>query len=474
MSILDEIIENRRKKIRKMGHGLGVSVPPSRSAPLVPFGRDPFILCEIKRRSPSKGPIAPYADAKKQAQIYTKKGIKTVSVLTEPDFFSGSLQDLVSVKKAFPGLSVLRKDFLIDEEDIDVSYRAGADALLLIAKLHEPHSLLRLYTRAKRLGMEVLVELHDEEDVKKARTLKPGYTGINSRNLENFQVDPEFSYSLVQHIDWPTRLVFESGISSKEHAARALEQGFCGVLVGEGVMKNASLVNELCSVFSSFRGAFWQKLFSLKQQGKPLTKICGITRPADAEFSAEMGADVLGFIFTDSPRKASFDLPRKTAHLDVLKVGVVTAGGTALFIEEEIAALLSEGLIDAVQFHGEERPETLERFSFPWYKALRLKDETNVERISSYPCPRVLVDAFVPGVPGGTGKTASAELIEKTRLRHPLWLAGGIGPANVKETVTKFRPELLDSSSRLERAPGIKDHRKIEKFFKEIERAQDI
>ena len=474
MNILDEIIKNRKNKIKKMGHGLGVSVPASRTAPLTPFGKNPFILCEIKRRSPSKGPIAPYADAKKQAHVYAEKGIKTVSVLTEPDFFSGSLKDLISVKKTFPGLSVLRKDFLIDEEDIDVSYRAGADALLLIAKLHEPHSLLRLYTRAKRLGMEVLVELHDEEDVKKARVIKPSYTGINSRNLGNFQVDAESSFSLVRNINWPTRLVLESGITSKEHAARALGHGFCGVLVGERVMKDASFINELCSVFSFFRGGFWQKLFSLTQQGLPLKKICGITRLVDAEFSTERGADALGFIFTDSPRRASFDLPRKTAHLDILKIGVATAGVTALSIHKEITALLSEGLMDAVQFHGEERPEALMSFTFPWYKALRLKDETSVERISSYPCPRVLVDAYVPGALGGTGQTLPSDLIENTRLRHPLWLAGGIGPANVRETITRFHPELVDASSRLEREPGIKDHKKIEKFFKEIERAEDI
>jgi indole-3-glycerol phosphate synthase/phosphoribosylanthranilate isomerase len=474
MSILEEIIKNRREKIHQKGYGMGVQLPHTRAFPLVPFGRQPFIICEIKRRSPSKGLIADHVDAVRQAQIYVERGIKSISVLTEEDYFSGSLKDLLAAKKSFPHLSFLRKDFILEEEDIEISYRAGADAVLLIAKAHDAHTLVRLYEKAKIMGMEVLIEIHDRDDLEKARMVKPTYTGINSRNLINFRVDTELPIQLARRIDWPTCMVFESGIYSKEDATRAIEGGFSGILVGEAVMKNPSLITELYSVFVSSWGHFWQKLFLRKKEGKPLTKICGITRVEDAEASAKEGADVLGFIFTDSPRKAPFELPQKLGHLHVLKVGVVTGGGNGLSIIKEVKDLLTGGFLDALQFHGTENPHELHRFSYPYYKAVRVKDEKDLELIALYPCPRVLIDTYVPGIPGGTGRRVPAHIIFKVKTRHPLWLAGGIGPLNVREIVEKFQPELIDVASQLESSPGIKDHQKIEKLFKEIEIAQAL
>jgi indole-3-glycerol phosphate synthase/phosphoribosylanthranilate isomerase len=474
MSILEEIIKNRKDKIKRKGHGLGVKLPRERNLPLVPFGRDPFIICEIKRRSPSKKIIALHVDAVRQAQIYVERGIKSVSVLTEEDYFSGSLNDLLAVKKSFPHLSLLRKDFILDEEDIDVSYWAGADALLLIAKIHDVYTLTRLCKKTKLLGMKVLLEVHDEEDLEKARRLKPDYTGINSRNLKDFHVDTDLAFQLAGRIDWSTRTVFESGILSMEDASRALARGFSGVLVGEGVMRNPSLITKLYSVFVGSWGPFWQKLFSQKKEGKPLTKICGITRREDATLAAERGADVLGFIFADSPRKAPFELPKRLGHLHVLKVGVVTGCGIPLSIDKEVKELLTEGFLDAIQFHGAESPQELDRFSFPCYKAVRMKDESDLELIALYPCPRVLIDTYVPGIPGGTGSRVPEKLVLKAKAIYPLWLAGGIGPLNVREIVEKFQPELIDSSSHLESTPGIKDHHKVKKFFKEVEIAKAL
>jgi indole-3-glycerol phosphate synthase/phosphoribosylanthranilate isomerase len=108
--------------------------------------------------------------------------------------------------------------------------------------------------------------------------------------------------------------------------------------------------------------------------------------------------------------------------------------------------------------------------AFPYYKAVRVGNEHDVKRIGSFRCPRVLADAFVPGKPGGTGKTVSTQLIESIRSRYALWLAGGIGPENVAGIVSSFRPELIDASSRLESEPGIKDRNKMALFFNEIER----
>src|SRR4030042_575581 len=130
MNIRDRIAARRAERIAAEGHALGQAVPAARSALLIPFGQSPFLIAEIKRRSPSRGDIAAQADPVRQAGVYREQGVRSVSVLTEEDHFSGSLANLMAVKRAFPDLAVLRKDFLLDEEDIEVSFRAGADAVL--------------------------------------------------------------------------------------------------------------------------------------------------------------------------------------------------------------------------------------------------------------------------------------------------------------------------------------------------------
>jgi indole-3-glycerol phosphate synthase/phosphoribosylanthranilate isomerase len=187
--ILSQIVERRRGRLRVEGYALGCHVPRIRVAPLVPFGGDPFLITEIKRRSPSKGWIARDLSAASHAALYRREGSINISVLTEEDHFAGSLDDLMAVKMTVPDAAVLRKDFLLDEEDVEVSYRAGADAVLLIARILSAAELEKLYAKARRLGMEALVEVYDEEDVRKAARVRPSLTGINSRNLARFTTD---------------------------------------------------------------------------------------------------------------------------------------------------------------------------------------------------------------------------------------------------------------------------------------------
>jgi len=128
-----EIAAERARDVEKYGAAQGLSLPSARVLPLVPFLQDPAVICEVKRRSPSVKNINMDLDPVQQAISYAERGIKSISVLTEQNYFSGSLEDLVSIKTALPEISVLRKDFLLTEEDVEVSYRAGADAFLLIA-----------------------------------------------------------------------------------------------------------------------------------------------------------------------------------------------------------------------------------------------------------------------------------------------------------------------------------------------------
>ena len=469
MSIIEEIVEKRRRKVKIKGHEMGVKLPSKRTLPVIPFGRDPFIICEIKRSSPSRGVITGGVDALYQARKYADRGIQTVSVLTEEDYFSGSLGDLFAVKNAFHGLSLLRKDFILDEKDIEVSFRAGADAVLLIASMHDVRTLIRLYRKTKTLGMEVLFEVHNKEDLKKAGMVKPDVTGFNSRDLITFRIDLTVPIKLGCLADWKTRKVFESGISSAEDADLALSSGFSGLLTGEAVMKDVNLIDKLKEAFCHKPGNFWQRLFSIKKGERPYIKICGITGEKDAVLAAEMGADILGFIFADSPRRAAPELLEKIRDLNILKAGVVVLDADRTSLYGRIKKLLNDGFLDAIQFHGSERPEDCHRMAFPYYKALRIKDTGDIENIGLYRCPRVLTDTYMPGISGGTGKRIPDELVSSIKERYHLWLAGGIGPHNAREIIKRFKPELIDVSSQLESSPGIKDHGKIKQLFEEIE-----
>lgn len=465
-NIRDDIVADRRRRVAAKGHAEGVSLPARRAVPLTPFLARSGVICEIKRRSPSKGAIAPNLDAAEQAGVYAAAGVENFSVLTESGAFGGSLEDLVRVKQAFPERAVLRKDFLFDPEDIDVAWRAGADAVLLIAGMLEAERLADLHRRAEALGMAVLVELHDAEDIGKARTFRPTLLGINSRDLTTFAIDPLLPLKVKAGIDWPARVVYESGIARPGQAAFAAAAGFAGVLVGEGAVRDPSLPAKLLEAMQHAAPArFWPETAArlARAGGAPLVKLCGFAREADVRLAAEAGADILGFVFwPSSPRRADAALVRAVADVPALKVGVTVGDGTGL--DPELARLLADGLLDAVQFHGAETPAACGASGFPYYKVLRPANAADLTAADAFDCPRLLLDASGP-VPGGTGTPVAADLL--AAWRRPLWLAGGLSPENVGAVVERWRPELVDAASGVEDAPGVKNGNKIRQFIKE-------
>ena len=193
-------------------------------------------------------------------------------------------------------------------------------------------------------------------------------------------------------------------------------------------------------------------------------KICGLTRAEDVALGEAEGADLLGFIFTDSPRRASIDLVKSLGETRAQKIAVVVCKGDHPKLPHEVIELKERGLIDAVQFHGDEAPDACFPISFPYYKALRVKDSMDIGRIEDFRCPRVLIDAFHESSRGGTGKRIDGQLVEEARSIQPLWIAGGLNPDNLGE-VLALEPELIDAASGLESAPGKKDHEKLRRFL---------
>ena len=467
--IRQKIAGQRQERVGRLGPEEGFAVPPEREVPLIPFGASPLLICEVKRKSPSKGHIGDIPSAAEQAALYRSRGAAHVSVLTEPDYFGGSLQDLMEVKKACPELAVLRKDFLLTKDDIEVSYRAGADACLLITSLLSRKDLIEMHDLCVEKGMAPLVEVHSREDAEKASAVKPSLMGINSRDLKTFRIYPLQPLRIRSFIKWETRIVYESGILTDRDGAFAVDSGFSGLLVGEGVVKDPSLIEKLKKRLedglSNNKASAFSRLGLRYQSKRPLLKVCGLARREDFDLAVELGADMTGFILAPSPRQTSPEFIRALPSSDALKVGVVVLkDGEPL--PGGYQALLDEGYLDMIQFHGSEDPSTVGNRG---YKALRIKTELDLERMDDYyplPC---LLDAFSPDAAGGTGKRLDPVLVEKAREKGELWLAGGIIPENVAEILNTYHPELIDLSSGLEASPGIKDHDKMKRFFKEID-----
>ena len=196
----------------------------------------PAVIAEIKQASPSRGLLTADFRPTRMARSYELGGAVALSVLTDQDFFKGSLDDMVSVRGAV-GIPILRKDFTIEELNILEAAAWGADAILLIAALHDAAALRRLREFALSLGVDALVEVHDEEEL--ARTLESGATivGVNNRDLRTFEVSLDTSLRLASLMPPTVFKVSESGIFTAEHIAMLRQVGYQAFLVGESLMK---------------------------------------------------------------------------------------------------------------------------------------------------------------------------------------------------------------------------------------------
>ena len=508
--ILQKIVRMRREDINRLGLNFNIDIPEARRVGHTEFLGNAGAILEVKRASPSKGDIAPDLNPVELATTYAEAHAQAVSVLTEMNFFKGTLRDLIAVadlmehrrQQGLHTCAVLRKDFLLFEDEIDIAYRCGADAVLLIARILDDAQLVKMAERAQKLGIQAFVEVREADDFRKLSIVtaalgdaaaKTIVAGVNSRDLATFHTDPLIPASVRSKL--PAKAVFESGILSAADATYARNLGFTGILVGEAVAKNPPLAKDVVSAFESgcenACGKFWKfaerkfahnetRAVSSQNAHRPLVKICGITREEDGLLAAELGADMLGFVFSTTKRLTteefvrSFNRSLRSTRNDVtpLLVGVITDPSS---VEGKTAIKLAqEGVLDAVQFHGIAPRNSIDAASsntLPYYCAARVgeaSDFDKVEALRKNGEPRILLDAKVEGIPGGTGKTIPESLLREKAGDIPLWLAGGINPENVATICEAFHPELIDVSSGIEDAPGIKNHDKMKSLFAAI------
>lgn len=206
------------------------------------------IIAEMKRASPSKGVINDNVDPIKQAQQYEKAGAACISVLTEDKFFKGSYEDLAQIANNV-NIPLLNKDFIIHEVQIDYAKASGASVILLIVAALNDDQLKSLYDYATKEGLDVLVEVHNEEEVERALAINPKIIGVNNRDLKTFHVDLAQTEKLANHILQYEDIVFisESGIWDEKDAERVSKAGASAILVGESLMKSENVEEAISS-----------------------------------------------------------------------------------------------------------------------------------------------------------------------------------------------------------------------------------
>jgi len=248
MNILSEIITKKRERVLASkasvpleqiqdlaGKVRSNAAPHALSKALQ--GEGVHVIAEFKRRSPSKGIIRPHADLVQIVQGYEAGGATAISVLTEEDYFSGSLDDL-RIVKATVTLPVLRKDFVFDEYQVYESAAAGADAILLIVAALDDELLLELRSLAEdELGLDALVEVHTRDEMRRAVACGARLIGVNNRDLRTFEVSLETSLSLAREAPADALLVSESGLRTRADLSRLQAAGFSGFLIGETFMR---------------------------------------------------------------------------------------------------------------------------------------------------------------------------------------------------------------------------------------------
>ncbi len=246
MNILDEIIAHKRKEVAErknlypvklLERSVFFSAPPISLKKYVTRDDKSGIIAEFKRRSPSKGVINQNANVERTTLGYIQAGASAISVLTDKVFFGGSNEDLAMARK-FNFCPILRKDFTIGEYQIIESKSIGADAILLIAAVLDPSELKQLAKLAHSLGLEVLIEVHDEDELLKSVDIGADLIGVNNRNLKTFEVSTDTSKSLAPLIPGNVVKVSESGISSPAAIIELRKFGYKGFLVGENFMKH--------------------------------------------------------------------------------------------------------------------------------------------------------------------------------------------------------------------------------------------
>jgi len=464
-NVVAEIADRRRADVREEMARLSLddhlaaaeATPPPRDlvGRLVAPGL--HLIAEIKRASPSAGDIAREdEDIVARARSYEAGGAAAISVLCEPHWFGGSVDDLRAVRAAV-AIPVFAKEFVVEEIQLPHLRAVGADAVLLLAVLHPAKRLARLVDRALEIGLEPLVEVHDERELDRALATRARLIGINNRDLRTLDVDTGRAIRLRPLVPDDRIVIAESGVRDAATVAAWRAAGFDAALVGEALVRAA----DPAAAARAFVAAGRVPDDPANRAATALVKLCGITDADGILAAVRAGADAIGLnLVPGTPRELSLQeavaLARVARSLATPPPRIVAI--TADADRERLAEIVAHVDPDAVQLSGDERTDAVAAVGRPVWKALRVgaTDEAAavVERARAFlaaGADRILLDAAGGPHPGGTGTRVGPALAAAVAREVPVVLAGGLDPANVAGALRDVPAIGVDSASGTER-----------------------
>jgi indole-3-glycerol phosphate synthase len=482
LSILEKIVANKRKEIAFQKKRISTDDLAKKIIDATnPFSfkkaleiSETGIIAEFKRRSPSRGWIFKNAEIKEIVPAYAQSGATAVSVLTDLDFFGGTLADLDEARRLL-SIPILRKDFMVDEYQLYEAKASGANCILLIAAALTTQETTSLAQKATELGLDVLLEIHNEKELGHINEYVD-VVGVNNRDLTNFATAVEVSFRLGEKIPKDFLKISESGISSPQTVKDLRQAGFKGFLMGENFMKTGNPGQALKTFItqlpltppkeedkSPFEGGF-----------RGAVKVCGMKYPGNINELTTLPIDYMGMIFYDkSPRNsAGFD-PKLFDGFpaSVKKVGV--------FVNEALgilSACIKKYQLDAVQLHGAETAAYCQdiKTNYPFVEVIKtfsVSEAADFEKTADYEghCDYFLFDTKTPDY-GGSGTKFDWNLLKCYKGRTPFFLSGGISEEDAGAIKNLSVKNLygIDVNSKFETAPGLKNINSLKTFIKQL------
>lgn len=449
-SILLQIIEKKQNDLEVQKNVLSVdalkgkaeaikSVSKFKDKLLHPNNSNVAIIAEIKLASPTIDFLGSESDIIQRAIAYEEAGADVISFITEQHYFKGNTT-FISELKTKVNIPILQKDFVIDPYQIYEAKMIGSDAILLIARLVEKNVLKDFVAISRKIGIEPIVEINDEEDLKKALDTDTSFIAVNARDLRTFTVDISKACTLLEKISERYIKLGFSGINSSAEVRRYKKAGAKGVLVGTSLMKTTNIDNFIKS---------------LTNKDDIKVKICGIRTLEAAQAAIDSGADYLGFNFVPNSRR--YIEPEQA--LEIIKkirgniqiVGIFQ--NADVLVVREIAKQLN---LDFVQLHGQEDSEYVKQIDSRVIKAINSPSETY-----DYSVDYFLLDR----IHQGEGEMVSNDVAKTMTNKFPIFLAGGLTPQNVASIVEKIKPYAVDVAGGIETS-GSQDMQKINDFIK--------
>jgi tryptophan synthase beta subunit len=466
------------------------------------------LIAEIKRRSPSAGAIATDAeDIVARARAYQAGGGAAISVLCEPHSFGGSVEDMALVRRSV-SVPVLAKEFVVDRRQLGLLRAAGADAVLLLAVLHARKALAGLVDESLDLGLEPLVEAHDERELEAALATRAHVIGLNNRDLRTLDVDPERAVRLRPLVPEDRLVIAESGVRDSTTIRGWRAVGFDAALVGEALVRSGDPEGATRAMVEA--GA--PSTDPVEVARTPFVKICGITDEAGIRAALAAGADAIGLnVVPGTPRALSLEeaanlatVARSLASPDRRPAIVAITVDRSAADLNEIAAALDA---DAIQLSGTEDPQLIGALDRPAWKTIHLppsplttgyasvgidgaesQDTAGaasaaadlIGRAKSFiesGAARIMLDTSGGPHPGGTGRRADPALVAAIAREVPVILAGGLEPGSVGDALRTSAAIGVDVASGVE-APRVagerprKDALKVTLFAKRARAAR--